>query len=55
MSTASVPLPNWISYGLIPVINIIVAFLISGLVVWLIGENPLDALVLLLQGALGNG
>jgi simple sugar transport system permease protein len=55
MSTASVPLPNWISYGLIPLINIVVAFLISGLVVWLIGENPFDALVLLLQGALGNG
>jgi general nucleoside transport system permease protein len=55
MSTASVSLPNWISYGLIPLINIVVAFLISGLVVWLIGENPFDALVLLLQGALGNG
>lgn len=55
MSTASVPLPNWITYGLIPLLNLIIAFLISGLVVWLIGENPLDALVLLLQGALGNG
>ncbi|MFT3999907.1 MAG: ABC transporter permease [Rhizobium sp.] len=55
MSTASVPLPNWINYGLIPVLNLIVAFLISGLVVWFIGESPLDALVLLLQGALGNG
>ena len=55
MSTASVPLPNWISYGLIPLLNVILAFLISGFVVWLIGENPLDALVLLLQGALGNG
>jgi simple sugar transport system permease protein len=55
MSTASVPLPNWIAYGLIPLLNLLVAFLISGFVVWLIGENPLDALVLLVQGALGNG
>ncbi|MEZ2130227.1 MULTISPECIES: ABC transporter permease [unclassified Sinorhizobium] len=55
MSTASVPLPNWINYGLIPLLNLLVAFLISGFVVWLIGENPLDALVLLLQGALGRG
>ncbi|TCL71994.1 ABC transporter permease [Rhizobium sp. BK251] len=55
MSTASVPLPNWINYGLIPILNLLVAFLISGFVVWLIGENPLDALVLLLQGALGRG
>ncbi|NTJ66631.1 ABC transporter permease [Agrobacterium rhizogenes] len=55
MSTASVPLPNWITYGLIPLLNLIVAFLISGLVVWFIGESPFDALVLLLQGALGSG
>ena len=55
MSTASLPLPNWINYGLIPILNLIIAFLISGLVVWLIGESPLDALVLLLQGALGSG
>ncbi|CAN7634642.1 ABC transporter permease [Rhizobium leguminosarum] len=55
MSTASVPLPNWINYGLIPLLNLVVAFLISGFVVWLIGESPLDALSLLIQGALGNG
>ncbi|ANM08679.1 MULTISPECIES: ABC transporter permease [unclassified Rhizobium] len=55
MSTASVPLPNWINYGLIPLLNLIVAFLISGFVVWLIGESPLGALSLLLEGALGSG
>ncbi|MDE1990926.1 MAG: ABC transporter permease [Rhizobiaceae bacterium] len=55
MSTASVSLPGWITYGLIPILNLIIAFVISGLVVWLIGESPIDALVLLLQGALGNG
>ncbi|MGA1802892.1 ABC transporter permease [Rhizobium sp. HT1-10] len=55
MSTASVRLPNWITYGLMPVLNLLVAFLISGLVVWLIGEDPIEALKLLLQGALGSG
>jgi nucleoside ABC transporter membrane protein len=55
MSTASVPLPNWITYGLMPFLNLVVAFLISGAVVWFIGESPLDAVTLLLQGALGNG
>ncbi|MGR9395760.1 ABC transporter permease [Rhizobium leguminosarum] len=55
MSTASVPLPNWINYGLIPILNLVVAFLISGFVVWLIGESPLDALSLLIEGSLGNG
>jgi len=55
MSTASVPLPNWISYGLMPLLNIMTAFLISGLVVWSIGEDPFAALNLLVQGALGRG
>ncbi|WP_320200285.1 ABC transporter permease [Agrobacterium sp. rho-13.3] len=55
MSTASVPLPNWISYGLLPLLNIATAFFISGLVVWGIGEDPFAALRLLVEGALGRG
>lgn len=55
MSTASVKLPNWINYGLMPLINLTVAFLISGLVIWLIGESPLEALDFMLRGALGSG
>ena len=55
MSTASVPLPNWINYGLLPLLNLTLAFVISGLVVWLIGENPFEAVKLLLIGALGRG
>ncbi|MBB4401040.1 MULTISPECIES: ABC transporter permease [Rhizobium/Agrobacterium group] len=55
MSTASVPLPNWITYGLLPLLNVVTAFLISGLVVWSIGESPLAALRLLIEGALGRG
>ena len=55
MSTASVPLPNWINYGLIPILNLLVALIISGVVVWIIGENPFEALRLLIDGALGRG
>ena len=55
MSTASTPLPRWINYGLIPILNLLTAFLISGFVVWLIGESPLAALSLLIEGAFGSG
>jgi simple sugar transport system permease protein len=55
MSTASVPLPSWITYGLLPFLNIVTAFVISGLVVWSIGEDPFAALKLLIEGALGRG
>ncbi|UJW75647.1 ABC transporter permease [Rhizobium sp. SL42] len=55
MSTASVPLPRWINYAVLPLLNLILAFLVSGLVVWIIGENPLEALKLMLTGALGRG
>ncbi|WP_440409567.1 ABC transporter permease [Neorhizobium petrolearium] len=55
MSTASVPLPAWINYGVIPLLNLALAFFFSGLVVWAIGENPFEALQLLLIGALGRG
>ncbi|MGY5807306.1 ABC transporter permease [Rhizobium sp. LEGMi198b] len=55
MSTASVPLPNWINYGLIPLVNLLLALFVSGLVIWFIGQNPFDAFVSLVQGALGDG
>src|SRR6218665_938500 len=55
MSTASVKLPNWINYGLMPFLNLALAFIISGFVVWLIGEDPFEAVSLMLEGALGNG
>ncbi|MGV8937886.1 MAG: ABC transporter permease [Allorhizobium sp.] len=55
MSSVSIPLPNWINYVLLPLLNLLLAFLISGVVVWIIGENPYEALKLMLQGALGRG
>jgi len=55
MSAPFAKLPNWAEYGLIPVINLIVAFLISGLVVVFAGENPFKAAYLMVTGAFGSG
>ncbi len=48
-------LPRWVDLGLIPFINLAAAFLVSGLVVVLIGENPLEAVRILVAGSLGYG
>jgi len=55
MSAPFAKLPNWAEYGLIPVINLVVAFLISGLVVVFAGENPFKAAYLMVSGAFGSG
>ncbi|MEO1700436.1 MAG: ABC transporter permease [Pseudomonadota bacterium] len=55
MAAPYAKLPAWVDYGLIPLINLIVAFLVAGLVVILVGENPLRAATLLVQGAFGTG
>lgn len=48
-------LPAWVDYGLLPLLNLALAFLVSGLVVVLLGENPLAAVELLVYGAFGYG
>jgi ABC-type uncharacterized transport system permease subunit len=48
-------LPRWVDYGLLPLINLGVAFLIAGLVVIFVGENPLRAAYILVTGAFGSG
>ncbi|WP_137155214.1 ABC transporter permease [Rhizobium sp. FKL33] len=55
MSAPFAKLPNWAEYGLIPLLNLIAAFLISGLVVLFVGENPLRAAELMITGAFGSG
>jgi simple sugar transport system permease protein len=47
-------LPHWVDTALIPAVNLVVALLVAGLVVLIIGENPLAALSILLKGALGS-
>ena len=48
-------LPLWADYGLVPILNVLAAFLVSGLVVLFIGENPLRAAQVLIWGAIGYG
>ncbi len=46
--TSSSDLPRWVDIGLIPALNLVIAFIMAGLVVLLIGENPIRALSILL-------
>ncbi|MDA4847958.1 ABC transporter permease [Hoeflea poritis] len=55
MSVPYAKLPLWVEYGLIPLINLVVAFLVAGLVVLIVGESPIKAATLLVQGAFGYG
>ena len=55
MSTPYAKLPAWADYGLIPLLNLIVAFLVAGLVVLLVGESPIEAAGILIKGAFGGG
>lgn len=55
MSAPPVELPRWIDIGLIPVINICLALLVSGLIILAIGENPVEAMAIMIRGALGYG
>ncbi|MDR7034536.1 ABC transporter permease [Mesorhizobium sp. BE184] len=55
MSTPYAKLPGWADYGLIPLINLLVAFVVAGFVVLLVGENPFRAAVILVEGAFGRG
>ena len=41
-------------WRLIPLLNLLVALVIAGLVVLIIGENPLEAMWIMLQGAVGS-
>ncbi len=47
-------LPTWVDVALIPFLNLVVALLVAGLVVVIIGENPFEALGIMLNGALGS-
>ena len=48
-------LPAWADYGLLPLLNLTLAFLVSGLVVVILGESPVRAVETLVYGAFGYG
>ncbi|MFQ5439045.1 MAG: ABC transporter permease [Paracoccaceae bacterium] len=47
-------MPRWADVFLVPLINVILAFFVSGLVVLAIGENPLKAIWVMISGSLGS-
>ena len=53
--SAPIDLPKWADTILVPAVSVVAAFLVAGLVVLGIGENPLTATRWLIQGALGSG
>jgi len=46
--------PRWVSLGLVPVVNLLLAFIVAGLVVVIIGEDPFRAVRVLIGGAFGS-
>ena len=52
MSAApQVALPRWIDIGLLPIINLVQALIVAGLVVMVIGVNPFEAMRIMAWGA----
>ncbi|MDR0808189.1 MAG: ABC transporter permease [Gemmobacter sp.] len=47
-------MPKWADALLVPLLSLIIAFVISGLVILLIGEDPVEALWIMVTGALGS-
>jgi ABC-type uncharacterized transport system permease subunit len=47
-------LPRWATVVVLPLLNIVAALFVGGLVVLAIGENPLHAVVILVRGAFGT-
>ncbi len=54
MTGPTAGLPRWAALGVLPVVNLLAAFAASGLLVWLIGENPWQVVRLLAWGAFGT-
>lgn len=54
MSVPRRPLPGWVEIGLLPLVNIALAFLVVGIIVRIIGIDSFHALRLLVVGAVGS-
>jgi len=53
MSALPASIPRWVDIALIPLVNIALAFLVSGVILWAIGVDPLAAVEIILYGAFG--
>jgi len=47
-------MPKWADIALIPAINLVLALIVSGLVVLYIGEDPFEAMAIMVNGAVGS-
>lgn len=47
-------IPNWADVTLVPLLSVVLAFVISGILIWAIGESPLAAVKLMVTGAFGS-
>jgi len=48
-----ITLPAWIDIGVIPLVNILMALVAAGAVILIIGEDPVQAVQVMIQGAVG--
>ena len=54
MESRGPDVPRWIGLALIPALNVVLALLVAGCIVAIIGEDPWEALDILLVGAFGS-
>jgi ABC-type uncharacterized transport system permease subunit len=54
LMSAPAKLPRWAELALLPLINLVAALLLSGVIVKILGESPWEALKLLVAGSLGS-
>lgn len=47
-------MPRWADVALIPLLNLVIAFFLSGLVILAIGQNPVEAVKVMVTGTLGS-
>lgn len=53
MNTSTIELPDWLEVVVIPLLNIMLALFFAGLIILAIGENPIEAVGIMLKGAFG--
>ena len=54
MSASTDEMPRWLDLVVLPAVNLAMALFVAGLVVWIVGLDPGQAIVLLVKGAFGS-
>jgi general nucleoside transport system permease protein len=54
MSKGAQDLPRWVDVGVVPLVNLFIALVASGVVIALVGQSPVEVLNALIKGALGT-